>query len=413
MLETTDLLNPEEFLDLALELEHHHAVFYQLWEMGRPKFTDSIKTAAVAFDEQGKWVEFKFNPKFWKRLTPYQRKFVICHECLHIILNHGVRFIDSHNRDAANVTMDIVVNESLVRSFGFDRAQLGDIDKDGCWADTVFPGQDIGTDGAFEFYYNQLPQHKIKLSSLDDHSGLGGSDWGEAIEGLNRSLTPEEKQALKDLIDKHFQSDDPDQQGGHGTGGVWTFVNTGEVKRKKKWETVIKRWSRKYDRPELRDIEQWARVNRRFVFLSNDLMLPTEMEQEYEIEGKIQVWFFQDTSGSCWHLKERFFRAAESLSPERFDVRLFCFDTTVKETSLAKKQVYGGGGTYFNIIEDKIQKTIHAEGTGYPEAVFVITDGYGNRVSPQQPEKWYWFLSSNCKTYIPAQSQVYYLRDFE
>ena len=29
------------------------------------------------------------NPKFWDSLNYYNKAFVIAHECLHIILNHG------------------------------------------------------------------------------------------------------------------------------------------------------------------------------------------------------------------------------------------------------------------------------------------------------------------------------------
>ncbi len=417
-------LSSQEFLSICLELEEYHAVFYQLWAMGKPVFTESIQTAAVFFDEQGGWVEFAFNPEFWKKLDHYQRKFVICHECLHVILNHGLRVnsVGRFNHDAVNACLDIVVNESLVRSFGFDRQQLGSLAKDACWADTVFPNRNyIPTDAAFEYYINQLPKMNAAnllalLGGIDDHSGLGGTVWDGVIGDLNDKLTPEEKEALKDLIQRHYQTDDEDgskgQQRGEGVGG-WVFINVEPVKKKRKWETVIKRWSKKYDRPEFKDTEQWARLNRRFVFLGKGgLMLPSEMELEHEMDGKIQVWFFQDTSGSCWHLKDRFFKAARSLDPRRFDVRLFCFDTRVKEVDIAKGKIYGGGGTSFHILEDEIQKQRTEKGK-YPEAVFVITDGYGTPVRPEKPHHWYWFLSQNHRSCIPAESNVFMLKDFE
>jgi hypothetical protein len=94
-------------------------------------------------------------------------------------------------------------------------------------------------------------------------------------------------------------------------------------------------------------------------------------------------------------------------------VRLFCFDTTVYETTLESKKVYGGGGTRFDIIEDKIQAT-KKNGGVYPEAVFVITDGAGNRLVPEFPEKWHWFLAGRAtKAYIPRESKTYILKDFE
>lgn len=50
----------------------------------------------------------------------------------------------------------------------------------------------------------------------------------------------------------------------------------------------------------------------------------------------------------------------------------------------------------------------------YPEAVFVITDGYGNRVKPARPEKWYWFLTPGGSRYcIPKECNIYNLQDYE
>ena len=61
-------LNYEEFFAISRLLESHHAVFYQLWELGKPYFTKSIPTAAVSFDKQGDCVLFMFNPDFWRSL---------------------------------------------------------------------------------------------------------------------------------------------------------------------------------------------------------------------------------------------------------------------------------------------------------------------------------------------------------
>jgi len=412
----TPTLSADEFLALSLKLEEYHAVFYQLWKMGRPVFTNEIETAAVSFDSQGDWVEFVFNPKYWNSLNEYQRLFVICHECLHIILNHGIRTLGSQDHEVANYLLDVIVNHALVRGFGFDRALLGDLNKKGCWVDTVFVGEDMPDDKSFEYYFNRMPKNleklKLVIRTLDDHAGLGTSNWDEVVGKLDGVLSKEEKDALKDTIEKHYEAEVQESQAGVGTGG-WTFIDVKPVKKKKKWETVIKEWSRKYDRPEMKDIEQWARVNRRFVTLDKKLMLPTEMEIEHETEGKIMVFLFQDTSGSCWNLKDRFFKAARSLDPKRFDVRLFCFDTAVKEVELAKGKIYGGGGTSFGILEAFIQKTMLNEGCKYPEAVFLITDGMGNSVRPEKPERWYWFLSYDCRHYIPKESNVFKLSDYE
>jgi len=106
-----------------------------------------------------------------------------------------------------------------------------------------------------------------------------------------------------------------------------------------------------------KDHEQWARVNRRFVGIASsmsNMFLPSEMEieEKEEEKKKIKVVFFLDTSGSCQHLAERFFKAAKSLDSKKFDVELYCFDTRCYKTSLESGRLYGFGGTSFSILED-------------------------------------------------------------
>jgi predicted metal-dependent peptidase len=453
-------ISGEDWMEISRQLEQHHAVFYKVWEMGVPVFSDQVPTAAIQFDKGGDFVLFHFNPEFWEACTPYERLFTICHEALHVILNHGVRMKDTDDPKACNVGLDIVVNHLLTRSFGFDRTQISNWEKL-CWVDTVFKqpdgslktdkGKPIPDDDCFEYYINlfeRIPMPRIKmcgkgkgqpmqgnangqpedgdgdgLQTVDDHSKMNDSDFEEIIDRLDKGLSDEEKESLKNIIDKHFEKEEA--KAGTGTGGQWHFAQTDKPKKKKKWETIIKKWSLKYRLDHHKELEQWARLNRRFQFLPSKLFLPSDMEIE-EIEQekhRIKVYFFLDTSGSCWGLKDRFFQAAESLPEERFDIRLFCFDTTVQETDLASKKMYGGGGTSFSIIESFIQKNMQKQGDSgkYPEAVFVITDGWGDRVRPAEPEKWYWFISGatpyNLKSvvgsYIPAECNIFNLNDFE
>lgn len=454
-------ISADEWLEIATALEDHHAVFYKLWQMGKPVFNEDLPTAAVQFDEVGDFVYFHFNPTFWQRLSFRGKLFVICHEALHVILNHGIRIRDAGiNRRASNSALDVVVNHNLIRGFGFDRKEIDDIIKpifrqmaldEGkpwtpeqeqygglCWVDTVFKDKKPmpKDDEMFEHYYNLF--EKVygdggpgdgeagpgqAGGSLDDHSMMGEEQsdaWGKVIDGLSQELTEDEKKPLKSMVDKHFQqppkSDAKNTPAGTGTGGQWVFAKTGKIVKKKKWETVIKKWSKKYLIDKDKDIEQWARIARRLSFLKTEMFLPSDMEVEDQDKEKkkIKVYFFLDTSGSCWGLKDRFFTAAESLPDDRFDVRLFCFDTAVKETTLASKKMYGGGGTSFSILEKHIQATMNQENTQYPEAVFVITDGYGDAVRPQTPDKWFWFITQGgTKTYIDKDCNFFKLEDYE
>lgn len=426
-------ISNKEWFEISMALEQHHAVFYKVWQMGKPIFNEDIPTAAVQFDDKGEFIWFHFNPEYWKKLDFYNKCFVICHEALHIVLNHGIRTKDAEvdNRKATNVALDIVVNHALIRGFSFNRNQIAGWENY-CWVDTVFKEKNPqpSTEEMYEFYYNLFDKvygmggpgdgENGEPTTVDDHSYMGekSEKWDKIIDSLNEGLADEEKESLKKMIDKHFQQEPinkSNQKAGNETGGKWVFANISKIKKKKKWETVIKNWSKKYLKEKDKDIEQWVRLNRRLTMLPRNIFLPSEMEIEDndKEKTKIKVYFFMDTSGSCWGLKDRFFAAASSLPPEKFDVRLLCFDTQVQETTLESKKIYGGGGTSFSILENFIQEEIKQGGI-YPEGIFVITDGFGNKIKPQKPEKWNWFLTQGgCKTYIDDQCNFFNLDDFE
>lgn len=408
----------EEYESILMSMTEHHSIFYKLWSITKPMFNNDTPTACVYFDKNGAELIMNFNPSFWQSLNHVRKQFVVCHETLHILLNHGKRSInDNRIHDLINTCQDIVINELLVRMYGFVRSEI-DPNNEYCWADTVFPNDpSISTDESFEYYFNllykQQSENNSKLpTTVDDHDSM---DTSGDINKITESMTREEKEHINDIISQSYDSDS-DQIAGTFAGNQIQYINLNPPKVKKKWETVIKKWTEKCFKSSDRDVEQWVLSNRRMVNLSSDLMLPSEyevdaMDQDFD---KINIWFFLDTSGSCKQYAKRFFTAANSLSPKKFDIRLFCFDTKVYETTLESKKLYGFGGTRFHILEDYIQTTCKRDKIKYPMAIFVITDGYGNYIHPQYPKNWHWFLTENSThIYIPSESKTYKLNDFE
>lgn len=405
-------VTPEYWLEVSRDLEDHHALFYQCWGMGRPILTDKVETACVVFNRHGEFIEFCFNPTFWEELDHYSRLFVIAHECLHIILNHGLRTTSNTDKNRVNAALDVVVNHLLTRCFGFEKDKVKN-SKNLCWIDTVYPDEYknfIVDNESYEFYYRLLPPTPvIHVKILDDHSMLN-SDWDKVIERLNDNLSDEEKQAIRGIIEKHCQG-----QANKGTDiGKWSFIQNKRIILSRKWETVIQQWSLKFLKQDLQHEEQWARIARRLSLLPDEILLPSEMEIDWLEKDKIPVFLFLDTSGSCRNYKDRFWAAGASLPPERFDVRMFCFDDVVMETTIESGKIREGGGTSFDIIETYMQEVVKKEGIDYPEAVFIITDGYGNCVKPYKPQNWYWFLTDGgTKGWVPEKSKTYWLRDYQ
>lgn len=415
-----DIFSNEEFFSLSRELEKHHSIFDRLWSLGKPTFTQEIPTAAVFFDKVGESIDFKINPDFWGTLNDVQKKFVISHECLHVILYHGFRInqLNKSELQIANLALDVVVNHSLVDKFGFDRA-LSDPDNKYCWVDTVFSENPPEVGKYYEFYYNLLEKLKengsdlgdLQGSVLDDHDGLSSFNTSEFEDKIKDLVSSEELESLSDFVEAQTEDiQDITKEAGCSPGNTFRLASAGKVKKKRKWETVIKKWASKYMKDN--DVEQWARRNRRFSFMANDFMIPTDQEVEEFEKDRIQVWFFQDTSGSCSGFVDRFFKAAKSLPLDRFDVKMHCFDTRVYETTLESRKLYGFGGTTFSCIEIYIQNYMKAHNVPYPKAVFIITDGYGNNVYPEKADRWYWFIQGS-PYLIPKASHHFNLRDYE
>lgn len=396
------MITAEAFRLLSRRLEDHHALFYVMWQMGRPVMDETIATACVRFNREGDWLEFAFNPEFWNSCTDEDRIFTIAHECLHVMLRHGVRTKDTKESERCNVALDLVVNHALVNTFGFVREDLT-YWRGFCWVDTVF-SEPVEDNLSFEDYFKRIsPQDVSKFKLVDEHSSWSGDSDG-VVKNVADKLVNQEKESLREVVENH--------SAGKDSGVIWTFVSV-KVKPKKKWETVIKNWVKKYDRSNFQEIEQWARLNRRYVFLDDSLILPSDMEIEDDSECKIEVWFFQDTSNSCAEHRTRFFTAAKSLPKDRFDVKMHCFDTKVFETTLESGKLYGFGGTRYSPIEDYIQNHMVQNKTKYPQAVFLITDGWGDFVYPEMPERWHFFLTNYCINYVPIESPRHLLKDFE
>ena len=481
-----DVMNHKEWQKISIILQDHHALFYKIWEMGKPVFSKSIPTACVTFDQQGEFVYFIFNPEFWNSLDDYNKIFVICHEALHIIFEHGLRFKDSKNREQANVAMDVVINHTLLRQFGFDRSKIKDADEL-CWVDTVF-GKNYKINGIVlsdsetaEKYLNLLQNRKLNnkkaksQNAQSDHAN-GSSENGKDQEGdqdsqnnqgdnsnkksnfprtvdqhvfnnpdaqngnhqahdklvqnIAASMSDEDKKSIKNTMGKHanmgFGSSNPFAPAGLGHGGMNHHVIDQNIKVKKKWESIVKKWTTTRMSEVSKEVEQWARKHRRFSMVGENLFLPTEMDIDTigPDKKKLEIWFFLDTSGSCWHLKDRFFAIAKSLPKKFFKCNLFCFDTKITPTDLVTRAMYGGGGTCFAQIERYIQtelqnRKLNNKKAKYPDAVWVMTDGEGTLVNPQHPERWFWFLQPHGKPlkyftpqFIPEKSLIYNLSDF-
>ena len=402
---------PEELNDILRRLARHHGIFYAFWRNIHPRLTTDaqlIDTAAVFFDK-GEQADFLIYQPFWERLTPEQQEFIICHECLHVILEHGARSKWNENSNAA---MDVVVNEMLVKAFGFDRNIWPE--DDWCWLSTVFePAENAEKDRAYEYYQDLLDargQKSVFPKLINNHPSLPKHNVKQFIDELLSQLGKEQVDVLDDILKRA-----PDRIGGKGTMGLDLLMEELARKRKPKWETIVKNWSRKI-KEKVTIEEDWTTRPRRLMSSPNDLFLPSQRTVNLRklANDRTKVWFFLDTSGSCQGYAKRFWAVVHTLPMDKFDTKLACFDTAVYPINLEDRKLYGFGGTSFCILEEAIQADMRNTGSKYPNAVFVVTDGAGDKVTPQYPKRWNWLLTPGGDDHlISRDSQVYKLEDFE
>lgn len=461
-----DFDSHEEY-QLGRSLERHHGVFNMFWGLVRPRFSNSIPTAAVAFNKAGDCIDFIVNEEFWGKQTFKQKQFIIAHECLHVLLSHGLRSINiavaDEDKRVANVAMDVVVNSLLQDRFGFDRELVDPIRKivpcqhhkadpelakklglpEGAavavpgepimtrmfvWRDNVLKDQVLPPNRSFEFYFNLLLQKREDMQfsdSADGHEGLGDIATGKAMDKIKEmmeGMSADELESFKDMLQrererngKEFQEIFPEQTGkstggeaGSDPGNFLQHIRFTPVIKKKKWETVIRHWVRKLI--NYKDEEQWAQKSRRSYNIFSDCFIPSEIETEEASNEKVTLLLFQDTSGSCVHLAERFFKAARSIPQTKFDLHTYCFDTEVYPIDLKKGDLKGFGGTCFQVIDKEVRRMEAKYGKVY---TFIVTDGFGTKVAPEHPDRWFWFLSENERSCFPESCHAYNLADFE
>jgi predicted metal-dependent peptidase len=112
-----------------------------------------------------------------------------------------------------------------------------------------------------------------------------------------------------------------------------------------------------------------------------------------------------------WDETDRMVALVKSLPQSKFAAQICSFDCEVYSLDSTMSEIFGGGGTSFEILETYLQNLV-AAGNSYPDVVFVLTDGYGDDVFPMFPERWTWLLTCDYDTHVPSKSQKIQLANF-
>jgi len=423
----------EEEIELTNLLAQHHTIFQTFWKIGTPIFTTKISTAAVGFDRQGDVIYMIINPDFWNSLDINNKLFVIAHECLHVVLNHGKRGQECSDQELVNIAQDIVINELLVSGFGFHKETIQNW-KNLCFVDTLFDlntiaDLNINILGSFKYYYNLLIQNNFNQDkeTVDQHCNTKDldPDLQDFIDQMSEYST-EASQIFKETIDNQISDEEKielsnkmqneitdSKLSGAGTIPIGSYIRItiNNVRKNKKWESIVQNHIKSILKMHYVNKPSWIQRDRKHTCLSDDLMIQGDWETLVPEKQKYKLVFFLDASGSCFSHAQRFVSMLQSIPEEVFDIEAYSFDTYLYPIDIKSGKIRGSGGTSFRILNNHINKLTSE--SKHPDAIFVLSDGDGDYFKPEKGKLWHWILTPrHHTTYIPKDSPKHNMKDF-
>lgn len=143
---------------------------------------------------------------------------------------------------------------------------------------------------------------------------------------------------------------------------------------------------------EYRDFEvaNWMPARKIRTFYP-DVLLPSDQD-DYE-KKKYDIMVAIDASGSMGFEQLKVVKEIISTLPQdKIRVTPISFDTRAYEMESLDSDPRGGGGTWFQCIEDYLQSRFKPKRHKHPDLVLVLTDGYASRIKPECPGRWVWIL---------------------
>jgi len=349
-----------------------------------------IPTCGIGFDKDLLKFIININTDWFESLNFVTQKFVLIHEICHIIFHFFDRIA---GRDIAkfNIAQDIVINHLIINSCNINRNELTDWDKY-CWIDTVAFTTTPLPDQSSDYYYDLIDMPNNAASLLDGHIGLSDQD----IENLLKDMSIE---TINDL--QKFQSKN-NRIISSGSGDSYIPDLIEQIIEEKTRNAAWNKISVLLNKETEIDEDIWTRKNYRIG--NTKLTLP--VAKDIDDKKKAEVYIFLDCSGSCGGLRHTFIKLVNSIPQNKFVIKKYAFTTKVQE--IENDRYLKDGGTSFKCIDNFVNSLKQ-----YPKNIFVITDGFADRITPKFPKKWHWILSSRHIHSLPKESHIYTLPNLD
>lgn len=328
-----------------------------------------------------------FNPEFFLGLDPEERIFLVLHEVMHNVYNHGIR-LGFRDHSTWNEAGDYVINDDLIqRGFKMPKDGLHDVQYRGMSADEVYEDLIKNKDKGGSNAPTPWPDIQAPPDSgagQPDPNGQGGSGnqppstggvqapSSQAVEDHNKNLLTQATQASQMSGDK----------AGTVPGSLERVLDN-MLKPKLPWNKILAKFLFSLNKNDY----SWRRPNRRFI--SQGIIMPS-----LHSEGVGRIDFAVDTSGSVSESDfNRFISEIgyvfKTFNPQeigvmQFDSILQSNDKCCSVQDFLKIKFSGGGGT-------RIEPVLEVFKENTAKALIILTDGYlyhGAELDPKKPVIW-------------------------
>ena len=345
---------------------------------------DEVDTAAT----DGK--NLFFNPEFFLGLDPDERIFLVLHEVMHNVYNHGIR-LGFRDHTTWNEAGDYVINDDLIqRGFKMPKDGLHDVGYRGMSADEVYEDliskKDKGQSNAPAPWQDiKAPPDSQQGDGTPDPNGngQGGQGQNQGLGGVQAPTAQEVEDHNKNLLTQATQAS---QMSGDKAGTVpGSLERTLEemLKPKLPWNKILAKFLFSLNKNDY----SWRKPNRRFI--SQGIIMPS-----LHSEGVGRIDFAVDTSGSVSESDfNRFISEIgyvfKTFNPKeigvmQFDSVLQSNDKCCSVQDFLKIKFSGGGGT-------RIEPVLEVFKDNDAKALIILTDGYlyhGAELDPKKPVVW-------------------------
>lgn len=346
--------------DLLYEQPFYGSVLLSLLK----EVDNRIPTAGVGLN--GIMYKLKVNENFWDDLSDDHKKGLLIHELGHIINFHLTDYNHLHNKEMANIAMDIYINEKIPQDLLPEGGQLAD--------NYGYP-----KDKSTNWYYEQLTKDKKSgknqclnnaMTAMDagdtEHDDGNGNtmqlpqhQWEEiekASEAVQKMLEKNTENMLREIV----KSMDP----GNVPGGLAELLEEkGKIEPPKfNWRAFMRRFVGT-------STKTWVRKSRRSQSRRFKGM-PGSREQYFS-----HILVAIDTSASVNDAEvQEFYNELLHMHKTGHDITVIMCDTQIQDTFRFNPrkpfEVKGRGGTHFKPVVDLYQKNLRKY-----SCLIYLTDG--------------------------------------